>query len=598
MSSEVLPRWDVGDLYPSLTSREFQAAMERIGADVDRLAALYDRYNVARGNTNTTGADEVIDATNDVHDRIDTLSVVILATTATDSTDADGQRAASELDLIEARLTQLNARLTAWVGSAGADAMSQSGTVALDHRYSLNRLETRSTHQMEPGQEHLFAELNVTGAGAWSQLYNDLTSQLMVTVGDERLPMPAVRARATHRDQAVRQQAYEAELQAWPKQSTALAAALNAIKGQANVVNGRRQWSSALDASLYANAITPATFHAMQAAVTSALGDMTGWMRTKARHHGAGANGGLKWFDLFAPLAAQGPTIDWNTAVETVQTTFQQFSPQLGSLVERSLKQRWIDAESRPGKRGGAFCAPLIEDRSLVLLNWSGSLEGVSTMAHELGHAYHNVQLAHRTPMQRALTMSLAETASIFCETLLVEHLLLGASDEQRLAVLDVDLQGSTQIICDIRSRFLFESQVFARRSTRTLAAAELCALMSNAQQEAYGDGLCAETRHQWMWAAKPHYYNSHFYNWPYTFGQLFGLGLHAAYQADPERFVVGYDALLSEVAMASAESLALRFGLDLTSEAFWQSSIDQIRTRISDYDALTNASLPVVSPR
>ena len=220
-------------------------------------------------------------------------------------------------------------------------------------------------------------------------------------------------------------------------------------------------------------------------------------------------------------------------------------------------------------------------NRDLPVDRWRFSL------AHELGHAYHNTQLAHRTPMQRQLPMALAETASIFCETLLFESGLLDADERERLALLDLDLQGATQVVVDIHSRFLFESALFERRRNATLSPGELCDLMGDAQQRAYGDGLDQSSRHEWMWAVKPHYYGSHFYNWPYTFGLLFGLGLYACYRQEPERFRSGYDDLLASVAMAPSTELGARFGIDLHDEAFWTASLDTLRARMAEYERL-----------
>jgi oligoendopeptidase F len=208
----------------------------------------------------------------------------------------------------------------------------------------------------------------------------------------------------------------------------------------------------------------------------------------------------------------------------------------------------------------------------------------VRTLAHELGHAYHNTVLAGRTALQRRLPAALAETASIFCETLVTHAGLAAAGTAERLALLDVDLAGATQLVVDIHSRFLFETEVFARRQRRTLGARELDDMMCAAQAEAYGDGLDPATTHPHMWIVKPHYYRAHFYNWPYTYGLLFGLGLFARYRADPERFRTGYDDLLSRVGMDTAEELAGAFGIDVTDEAFWTASLDVVRERIDEY--------------
>ncbi|MEZ5339943.1 MAG: M3 family metallopeptidase [Acidimicrobiales bacterium] len=279
--------------------------------------------------------------------------------------------------------------------------------------------------------------------------------------------------------------------------------------------------------------------------------------------------------------------ISWDEGIEIVRGAFAEFSPSLGGLVDRALDEKWIDAPPADGKSGGAFCMPFVDDRSLVLLNWSGSTESAQVTAHELGHAYHNTTLAGRTAMQRDLPMALAETASIFCETLVVEAGLKKLSGVERLALLDIDLQSTNQVVVDIRSRFLFETEVFARRQRRTLGVAELNDIMTGAQADAYGDGLDQSTAHPYMWLLKPHYYGSHFYNWPYTYGLLFGLGLFARYREDPDHFRAGYDNLLSRAGMDSAEQLGAAFDLDVTDVGFWTASLDVVRGRIAEYESL-----------
>ncbi len=376
-------------------------------------------------------------------------------------------------------------------------------------------------------------------------------------------------------------------LVAWPQVAVPCAAAINAIKGEATIVNRRRNWAHPLDASLFANAVSRPTFDAMQAAVANSLDDFRRWMRAKATLHRGGPDVALQWWDLVAPSPIAPANLSWDEGVATVRDAFAEYSAQLGGLVSRALDERWIDAGPRDGKTGGAFCMPFIGPRSLVLLNWSGSADSAQTLAHELGHAYHNTTLAERTYLQRLLPMALAETASIFCETLVVESALQRLDGAQRLAVLDVDLAGSNQVVVDIYSRFLFENEVFARRANRTLGVTELNELMVECQATAYADGLDQSSAHPYMWVLKPHYYGSHFYNWPYTYGLLFGLGLFARYREDPERFRSGYETLLSRAGMDTAEELGSAFGLDVTDEAFWTASLDVIRARIADYERL-----------
>jgi oligoendopeptidase F len=592
LRQDVLPRWSVTDIHESITARSFTNAVESATAQISRAQAVFDQFDIRATQPRTVtaadgeAADAAIDALNTAMREADELGAYVAATTTTDSRDQAAKAVASELEVISARRRPLQARLADWLNSLGVDALASVSEQVADHAAPLHRLARRAAHQMSEAEEVLYSQLVTTGSAAWARLHADITSQLETDValpaGARRMPMAAVRGLATNDDPAVRQAGLAAELAAWPQVADVSAAALNAIKGEANVVNGRRNWLSPLDASLFANSVSRDTFDALQSAVVASLPDFRAWMRTKAALHGH--DGGLPWYDLFAPLPGVGERVTWSQGVALVEDAFGAYGGELGGLVARARSGRWIDAGPRAGKRGGAFCASLTGSRSLVFMNWSDSIDSTRTLAHELGHAYHNVQLAHRTPLQRQLPMSLAETASIFCETLLVDRGLQAADSAGQLAILDADLIGATQVVVDIHSRFLFESELFQRRLQRPVATDDLNQMMLDAQRTAYGDGLDQATAHPYMWVVKPHYYSSHFYNWPYTFGLLFGLGLFAHYRADAAAFTSQYDELLSRAGMDSAETLGASFGIDTTDASFWTSSLDVLRSRMSTY--------------
>ena len=417
--------------------------------------------------------------------------------------------------------------------------------------------------------------------------------------------MSRVRALAFDPRREVREAAYRAELAGYEAAAVPIAAALNGIKGESITLNRRRGWDDPLDPALALNSVDRPILEAMQSAVQASLPDFRRYLHAKAALLGHPDGSGLPWFDLFAPVSApvsadgdrRGANANeprrwtWDEATSGVESRFRSYSDRLADMARRAVDERWIDAEPRDGKGSGAFCMSLEGDRSLVLVNFAGSFRDVQTLAHELGHAYHNVNLADRTPFQRQTPMALAETASIFCETLLVEQGLAATSGAERLALLEGDLQSSCQIVVDIHSRFLFEASVYEARKRRPLSVAEFNDLMLDAQLNAYGDGLSAEVRHPYMWAVKPHYYGMAFYNWPYTFGLLFGIGLFARYREDPESFRAGYDDLLSATGLGSASDLGARFGIDVTDTGFWSASLDVLRTRIDDFVALAGGT-------
>jgi pepF/M3 family oligoendopeptidase len=313
------------------------------------------------------------------------------------------------------------------------------------------------------------------------------------------------------------------------------------------------------------------------------------YLRAKARH--LGHAGGLPWWDLYAPVGASDRTYSWAEVQRFIVSNFATFSDRMARLAQRAFAHNWIDAEQRPGKRAGAFCmgVPLV-DESRILCNFDGSLDQVSTVAHELGHAFHNECLVGRTMLQKDTPMTLAETASIFCETIIVDAALANAgSADEELAILDTDLTGKTQVIVDITSRYLFEQEVFARRARAELSADELSELMLQCQKDTYGDGLDERHLHQYMWTWKPHYYRSElsFYNFPYAFGLLFGLGLYAIYKQRGAAFVPEYESLLASTGQGAAAELAARFGIDIRDKDFWAGSLALIAERVQRFEQL-----------
>jgi pepF/M3 family oligoendopeptidase len=359
-----------------------------------------------------------------------------------------------------------------------------------------------------------------------------------------------------------------------------------AVKGQVNALSARRGWETPLDEALFENAIDRETLDAMLAAAREAFPDFRRYLHAKARALGLER---LAWYDVFAPVGEATRTWAYDDGARFIVEQFGTYSPRMSEYAARAFGGAWIDAEPRSGKRDGAYCIPLRGEESRIFANYKPVFEGVSTLAHELGHGYHNLAKAHRTPIQRSTPMTLAETASIFCETIIRSAALQDADEAEQLALLENSLEGACQVVVDITSRFLFEQRTFEARRARELSVDELCGLMLEAQRETYGDGLDADALHPYMWAVKGHYYSTgrSYYNYPYMFGLLFGLGLYARYQEDSDGFRTGYDDLLSSTGLADAATLGARFGIDIRSKSFWRSSLDVVRTEVDRFEEL-----------
>ncbi len=628
-----LPHWDMSVVYPSLESPEFVQAFEQCVQQIAQLSQLFDEHHIHMQDALTI--DDVLVQTletvvlqyNAVQDNVRTVAIYIRCFVDTNSHDNLAQARMSELQKHTVLLSQLGMRLTAWIGSLDVEALIGRSHIASEHAFILRIMKEQAAHLMTPAEEALAAELNVTGGSAWLKLHGDITSQLMIELeidGQLRtLPMSAIRNMAYDEDRDLRRRAYEAELLGWQRVAVPLAAAMNGVKGEVGIMARHRKWSSPLAVSLFANRIDRATLDAMLAAARAAFPDFRRYLHAKAK---ALHLERLAWYDLFAPLLQYpatdrgneekpplpptSPDVDnsnrtttnmssetkiWSFAAATdfIIEQFGSYSSRLADFAARAFREQWIDAESRAGKRDGAYCEALRGDESRVLANFKPSFSGVCTLAHELGHAYHYMNLAHRTPLQRLYPNTLDETASTFCETLICRAALQKADKQEQIAILEELLQGACQVVVDITSRLLFEQRVFAKRNQRELSVAELNALMIEAQRETYGDGLDEKILHPYMWAAKQHYYYTTyrlFYNYPYMFGLLLGLGLYTRYQQDPEAFRKGYDDLLSSTGLADAATLAARFAIDLRSEAFWTGCLDIIRQDVARFEVLTQS--------
>ncbi|MBO1436920.1 M3 family oligoendopeptidase [Meiothermus sp. CFH 77666] len=577
-----LPTWDLDSLFPGFESNEFLTAWNQVAAQLRDLLDFLETHRIGQEGASTDRPTfwALVEKLNTFGDTLGPLYAYVQMRVDADSADFAAQARLSELELLHLEYQKLRPRLQRWLARLEADAV-QAG----DYRILLEEAKIQTQHLMSEPEEVLAAELSLSGGRAWVKLHGNLTSQITAVVQGEELPMTAVRNLAMHPDEAVRKAAYEAELSAWKAHETALAAALNGYKGEVSTLNRKRGWPDDLAPALFENRIRRKTLWAMQQVMVDSLPHWRRYFAAKARALGKDR---LDWWDLFAPVVRPGARPrkwGWEEGRQFIIEHLASFSPAAADLARRAFAERWLDAPPRKGKVGGAYCTPVGQGRSRILLNHEDSFESLSTLAHELGHAYHNHCLRAVPYLLRQEPMTLAETASIMNETVVGEAALRVLPPAEQLGVLEGGLQSAAQVIVDIHSRFLFEQSVFARRRERELSAAEFCQLMLEAQQETYGAALA--TYHPYMWAVKGHYYGSNFYNFPYAFGLLFGLALYQRYLDEGAGFVAQYEDLLASVGKYPAEQLAARFGYDLESEGFWQEGMAVLVKRIERFEQM-----------
>ena len=450
-----------------------------------------------------------------------------------------------------------------------------------DYTFLFERLLRNSTHLLGSLGEQISAKLSMSGSSAWSDLQGYLTSTVPVSYNGGTTNLSAIRNLAYDPDPAVRKAAYEAELSCYDRIKDSVAFALNSIKLETISDCQLRGYGSPLDRTLEQSDMKRQTLDAMLEAMEEYMPKFRQYLRAKGK--ALGHENGLPWYDLFAPMGKSAAQYTAEDAKRILVELFSTFDQELADMVARAFDESWIDFYPRDGKTGGAFCAGVeCIGQSRILTNFDGTFGSIVTLAHELGHAFHNQCIRAHRPLNRDYSMPVAETASTFNECVVMAAAIRQAkSHDEELALIESQLQDVTQIICDIYSRYLFESMVLENREQQFMDADTLCGMMLKAQEQSYGDGLDPNFRHPYMWICKSHYYGATFYNFPYAFGGLFARGLYAQYQREGAAFVPKYKKLLRTTTVATAEDVAQVAGIDLTDKEFWRGALQTVAQQI-----------------
>ena len=449
------------------------------------------------------------------------------------------------------------------------------------YSFMLGRIADSSKYLLSGRGEEIMARMRLSGGNAWSDLQSYLTSTVPVSYNGGITNLSTIRNLAYDEDPKVRKDAYEAEIACYDRIKDAVAFALNSIKLETISDCKLRGYESPLMRTLKGSNMKKETLDAMLGAMDEYLPKF--WQYLKAKAKALGHENGLPWYDLFAPMGASSTKFTAEDARNYLVEQFSGFDQELTDMVAAAFDNAWFDFYPRDGKAGGAFCAGAeCLGESRILTNFDGMFTDVVTLAHELGHAFHNQCIKDHKPLNKDYSMPVAETASTFNECVVMASAIGKAADkDEKLALIESQLQDATQIICDIYSRFRFEAMVFENREEKFMNADTLCDFMLTAQKQSYGDGLDHNCLHPFMWVCKSHYYGPTFYNFPYAFGGLFARGLYAQYLEEGAAFVPKYKKLLYTTTVATVEDTAKVADIDLTDKNFWRGALQTIADQI-----------------
>ena len=572
--------WTLEDLYPSFESQEFKQ-------DVEAYKALKGKFESLTLEDSIEGITQVVKLLEESTVLTGRLYNYIHLTLATDTTHETATQVEVQLAGVSADLQATYAKVSKFLGTIQTDITTDP--FLAEYRYYFEEAKKDASHLLSDELEEVLAKMSISGGKAWSQLFDFMWSSAQGEYKGEVVTLSEIRGKAYDSDAEVRKSAYEAELKMYDAIKEPIAFSLNHIKKEVLTTSQLRGFESPLAHTLEASRMSRETLDALLEAIREYLPNFRKYLRHKAAL--LGHENGLPFYDLFAPVGNSSRTFTVEESKDYLIENFKTFSADLAEMTEEFFDKHYIDFYPRKGKVGGAFCAnlPMIK-QSRVLTNFTGSLSDVVTLAHELGHAYHGLHIENHRPLNQDYSMPVAETASTFNENIIMNTAIKEASDEEKIALIESQLQDTTQIIVDIYSRYLFESAVFENREQSFMFSKDLEEMMLSAQKEAYGDGLDQSYLHPYMWACKPHYYSTglSFYNFPYAFGGLFSKGLYAIYQEQPEGFVEKYQELLRATTVSSVEDTAKVLGVDVSTPEFWKKALAEVAESIEAFIALT----------
>ncbi|GGO09588.1 M3 family oligoendopeptidase [Saccharibacillus kuerlensis] len=582
MSSRLRQTWDLETIFPGgSSSSEFDTFLKQLSADVDALKERVEHLQPPTTVEETEAFDPIFAEVQDVSARFRQSGAFVSCLSAQDQNDQKAGQLSARVGSIRARWQSVvatfdsvlqNTEDTVWEAWMKRDAVAPVS-------FNLSESRSQARDKMTPELESLALSLSVDGYQGWSSFYNTIVRHVRVKFEENGETQLLSAAQAANKlgstDPKKREEMGRNWEQAWTDVEDYCADTLNHLAGFRLALYEKRGWDNVLREPLEINRMSDKTLDTMWQVITDNKPIFVEYLKRKAQMLNTKK---LGWHDVDAPIGESESKIAYDDAADLITSQFRSFSPRMADFAQRAFENNWIEAEDRAGKRPGGFCTALpLTKETRIFMTYSGTASNVSTLAHELGHGYHQHVMDELPTFSQRYAMNVAETASTFAEMIVADSLVKkAATEEEKIVLLEDKIQRSIAFFMNIHARFLFETRFYEKRRTGLLTPQDLSDLMVEAQKEAYC-GVLGDY-HPHFWASKLHFYNTGvpFYNFPYTFGYLFSTGIYARAQQEGTGFADKYDALLLDTGRMTVEELASKhLGVDLTQPDFWQAAID-----------------------
>lgn len=594
LQKNTIPHWNMQQIWKSFSDSEYKKSIEKLQQLIKQIS-----YHVKNPIKDFNQFLKIyLSMDNELGSLSESLYAYSYSIYATDTTNTDSLNNMALLEELQVSIAdyQLVFRQILNENQTKLSSFFHSFPEYKKYEFILEEEISYFNHQMERKEESIANDLQRFGGDAWSKLHEQIISNMVDKETGKTFNQ--LRNDAYSPDRNIRKESYYKEIALLEQNQIAISSALNNIKGATISLNKKRNWGDgfegAINRSLFSSRLSRKSLDALISAIEDSIPMWQEYLFEKAKalnlKDEKGNSEKCSFYDIFAPLITESSDKekDWTyqEAKEFIINKFSEFSSHMGDFVKTAFEENWVDAEIRKGKVGGAFCIDFpLQKVSRVLTNFSGTTSDILTLAHELGHAYHHFCIKDLDYNLCSYPMTLAETASIFAETMVTNSMLKTANLSEKINLLEMHLSDSCQTLLDILSRFYFEKSVFEERENKELVAEDFCRLMNDAQNKTYGNSL-TETKHPYLWAVKTHYYSPSldFYNFPYAFGQLFALGLYSQYKESPKEFPSQYQELLKNTGSMTCEEVCKLAGFDITTKDFWLSGIKELKLEFEEW--------------
>lgn len=587
--------WDLDSLYSGGSrSASFKNFLEHIQQDAEHFSeevAHFDprRVDAERGSSLA----DVFKTYEQIELKMREASAFISCLQAQDTTDTDAQMLVGKRNDMQATITAIKTKLDqqiALIPASTWDTCMKSEALR-PIAFALNEYRDQANEKMGEAQEVLMNDLAIDGYHGWSQMYDALVSSMEVEIEEDGTAVSYSIGQAANKlgdsDRSVRKHVATKMKEAWKEKSSLFGQTLNHLAGFRLQSYAHRVWEDVLREPLSDNRMQKETLDTMWQAITDAKEPFVRFLNKKAEMLGLEK---LALYDIGAPLYSSSTKLPYSDGAAFIIEQLNSFSPKMGDFTRQAFQERWIEAEDRAGKRPGGFCTSFpYSKQTRIFMTYSGSTSNLATLAHELGHAYHQHIMSDLNGLNQRYAKNVGETASTFAEMIVADASVKNASSkEEKISLLGDKIQRSITFFMNIHARFLFEQRFYEERKNGLVAVDRLNTLMEEAQREAYCDATA--NTDPTFWASKLHFYKTSvpFYNFPYTFGYLFSLGIYAHAQKQGSSFEEGYIALLKDTGSMSTEDLAKKhLNVDLTKPKFWEDAIQLCVNDVEEFLSL-----------